>query len=403
MAEQPPSPLPAPEPAQLFDEVPCGLAVTQAPSGLILRVNQTLCGWVGRPAASLVGTQKLQDLLTMGGRIFHHTHLQPMLDMQGSLSEVKLDMRHADGHRFPVMLNAIRRQHEGRAIDVVSITMAEERNQYERELLLARQRADELLLKEREAQDALRIAQSEASRLKEAAEDRANFAEQMIGIVSHDLRNPLHAILMGTSMLSSERTLAEEQRRRLVGNMMGAARRAQRMITELLDFTVERVGGGLRVEPRAVDLQAVVDGAVDELALSFPHHRIRHEKAGHGDAGADPDRIVQMVGNLVANAVTYGVPAGVVTVATSVGPQGASISVHNDGAPIPPQLLERIFEPMVRGAQAAAAARNVGLGLFIVRAIAQAHGGSVSVMSSQEHGTTFRIDLPSGGDPTKAS
>jgi phosphoserine phosphatase RsbU/P len=148
-----------PSAAQLFDEVPCGLLVTSS-TGVILMVNRTFCDWVGMPAAELVGQRKFAELLTMGGRIFHQTHWMPMLQMQGSLSEVKLDIRHRDGRVIPVMVNTIRRHHEGTVFDEVSVTVADERNKYERELLLARKRADELVAKERDAQAALRVAQA---------------------------------------------------------------------------------------------------------------------------------------------------------------------------------------------------------------------------------------------------
>ena len=101
----------------------------------------------------------------MGGRIFHQTHWLPTLQMQGSLSEVKLDVRHSDGHTIPMMLNAIRRVTEAGSYDEVSMVVAEERNKYERELLAARKRADELVTKEREAQAALKVTQA---RLRQA-------------------------------------------------------------------------------------------------------------------------------------------------------------------------------------------------------------------------------------------
>src|SRR5260370_237609 len=105
-------------------------------------------------------TRKLQEFFTMGARIFHQTHWLPMLEMQGSLSEVKFDLRNANGQTFPVLLNAIRRTTEEGGYDLISVVSAKERNQYERELLLARNRADGLLAKEREAQTALRISQA---------------------------------------------------------------------------------------------------------------------------------------------------------------------------------------------------------------------------------------------------
>ena len=156
---------------QLLDVVPVGLLVTDA-RGTIRRVNGTLCNWSGHEADELLGRMKLQDLFTVGGRIFHQTHWMPILQMQGSISEVKFDLRRKDGQVMTVMLNAIR-QGAGEAVhDIVSVMVAEERNKYERELVLERKRSEAL------SQTQLREAQ-----------DRVLFAEQMVGIVSHVQRD----------------------------------------------------------------------------------------------------------------------------------------------------------------------------------------------------------------------
>src|SRR5688572_16304067 len=157
-----PPPLPSAE--ELFEQAPVGLLVL-ATNGTILKVNRTFCGWLDVPADDLVGRKRLQELFTVGGRIFHQTHWLPMLEMQGSLSEVKLDLRHQDGRTFPVMLNVIRRVRDNGTLDEVSVAMAKERNMYERELLAARKRADDLLASERAAQERLKVTQS---RLRQA-------------------------------------------------------------------------------------------------------------------------------------------------------------------------------------------------------------------------------------------
>lgn len=365
MAQGPPH-LPSTE--QLFEEMPCGLLVTAA-DGTILRVNATFCGWVGLSADTLVGRKKLQELFTMGARIFHQTHWLPMLQMQGSISEVKFDVQRQGGKPLPMLLNVLRRTTENGTYDQISAFIAEDRNQYERELLAARKRADTLVVLE---------------------QDRVLFAEQMIGIVSHDLRNPLSVVMLTTKLLARRAAkLTDEQSQRLLSNIARAGERAQRLIADLLDFTVARVGHGLAVSLKPTDLHLVAEKAVEELGLAYPGRVLRHVREGDGGVEADTDRLMQLLGNLVSNAMAYGDPAGTVSVMSSVAGDTAELTVHNVGPVIPPAVLATMFEPMVRGGMQEHASRSVGLGLYIVRAIAAAHGGDVSVVSASDAGTRF--------------
>jgi sigma-B regulation protein RsbU (phosphoserine phosphatase) len=382
---------PLPDGEALYEEAPCGLMLTDT-DGTIRRVNATFCRWIGAEAAELVGRTRVQQLLTMGGRIFHQTHWAPLLQIQGSVAEVKLDVLHRDGRRLPMLMNAIRRAHGGQLFDELSMVIAEDRHAYERELLQARRRAEQLLQQERQMQQALAQAEDRLKLALEAAEDRALFAEQLIGIVSHDLRTPLQAIRLGTQLLA--RTALDEAQLKTVANVLRSSRRAQRLVADLLDFTVARVGRGISVAPQPIDLQHVVADSVDELRAAYPQQPFALRHHGGTAATADASRIAQLIGNLVANAATYGAPGRPITI-TSHGSDagGLAIQVHNEGPPIDAALLPRLFEPMVRG-DTQAADRSVGLGLFIVREIARAHGGSVSVASAEETGTTFTFQAP---------
>jgi sigma-B regulation protein RsbU (phosphoserine phosphatase) len=375
----------------LYEQAPCGLMLTDT-DGTIRRVNTTFCRWIGVEAAELVGRTRVQQLLTMGGRIFHQTHWAPLLQIQGSVAEVKLDVLHRDGRRLPMLMNAIRRVHGERLFDELSMVIAEDRHAYERELLQARRRAEQLLQQERQTQQALAQAEDQLKQALEAAEDRALFAEQLIGIVSHDMRTPLQAIRLGTQLLA--RAPLDEAQLKTVNNVLRSSRRAQRLVEDLLDFTVARVGRGITVRPQPMDLQQVVADSVDELRAAYPQQQFELRHSGGTAVMADAARIAQLVGNLVANATTYGAPGRPITIASHGRADGGlEISVHNEGEPIDAALLPRLFEPMVRG-EARPTDRSVGLGLFIVREIARAHGGSVSVDSAPGGGTTFTFQAP---------
>lgn len=362
--------------SDLYESAPCGLMVTGL-DGTILKVNGTFCGWVGMGRDELIGLKRLQDLFTMGGKIFHQTHWAPTLQMQGSLAEVKFEVRHRDGRKIPMILNARRRQRAEGNFDEVAAFVAEDRNRYERELMNARKKADELVQTEREAQHLLR--------------DRALFAEQMVGIVSHDLRNPLSAILMGVQLLGR---VEKERRVRVLGHVKSSAERAQHLIEELLDFTQARIGTGLSVKFRQVDLHQITRDSIDELRLAHPDRVMIHESVGAGQCEADDARLAQLIVNLVSNAVAYGLMGSPITVRSEVDDKSATVTVHNEGEPIPPNMQATVFEPMVRGDSGSNVVRSVGLGLFIVREIARSHGGSMNVSSTQADGTDFTLRFP---------
>jgi sigma-B regulation protein RsbU (phosphoserine phosphatase) len=359
-----------------LDGAPCGLMQTAA-DGTFLKANRTFCGWIGLPSSALIGRRRFQDLLTMGARIFHQTHWAPLLQMQGSISEVKLDVVHQDGTTIPMVLNAVRREDRGAVVHDLAAYVARDRDKYERELVLSRKRLESLV--------------AEATRLEAESKDRAVFAEQMIGIVSHDLRNPLSAIVTAGALLAGQGASASQQR--IIERVSRSADRALRLIGDLLDFTQARVGTGLSVSIASVDLHQAVADAVEELIHVYPERVLRHVRAGEGRCSADVHRLHQLIGNLVSNAMTYGDRAHPVTVTSSIEAGSCSIAVHNHGTPIPPEAHATIFEAMTRGATTSAT-RSVGLGLFIVREIARAHGGIATLDSSAANGTTFRASFP---------
>lgn len=373
-----------PDADALFDDAPCGLLVTSA-DGTIRRVNGTFCRWTGRSAEQLVDHRRLSDLLTMGGRLFHQTHWAPLLQLQGSVAEVKLEVLHADGHTLPMLLNAVRHAHGETVYDEIAVVIVTDRDKYERELLLARRKAESALGRLSESEQALRHAQEQAA-------GRALFAEQMVGIVSHDLRNPLSSVLMSAHVLGM--TDLSTNQIRALSRIVSASNRAQRLIADLLDFTQARLGQGLSVQLKPIALHQVVSAAADELASAFPGRTLNHECIGDGPCVADADRLAQLLGNLVSNAFTYGASDRPVTVTTEIGAATCTLRVHNEGHPIPEQTLAKLFEPMQRGPRAGAS-RSIGLGLFIVREIALAHGGQVEARSTPEHGTTFTVTIPS--------
>lgn len=375
-----------PKPADiLFDEAHCGLLLT-AQDGCITRVNQTFCQWLGYPREALIG-RHFQSLMSLEGRNFHQQYWAPLMQVQGSVAEVKYDLLHRDGQVIPMMLSAIQCEHATGNFHELALYKAYDLHHYERSLLHARMVAERHLARLIKAHHASEITHDKLLITHAATQDRALFAEQMIGIVSHDLRSPLSAIKMAAGLLAMRGM--DPKQTRILGHITDSAARAQRLVGDLLDFTLAQVGRGIAVSVLPVDLHALVEGSLEELRMVFPGRALVHVRVGDGPFEADADRFFQLLGNLVANAMAYGAEDGCVTVTTRFEPQAVVLQIHNFGVPIPEHLLGNLFEPMIRGSHDNAELRSVGLGLFIVREIVRAHGGQVVASSSQSAGTTF--------------
>ncbi len=219
--------------------------------------------------------------------------------------------------------------------------------------------------------------------------------ERILGIVGHDLRSPLSAIQAGATLLS-RRTLPPAEARTLA-RILSSSRRMAHMIRDLLDFTRVRDAGGIPLAPRTTDLGEVCRSVVDEATLRHGAAAVELRCDGDLTGAWDPDRLQQALANLVSNGLQHA-PAGAPVRVRAVRERAfARVDVENDGPPIPADAVRGIFEPFRRGDAHHAGADGLGLGLFIVRTIVEAHGGRVEVASGPARPTTFTVRLPCDG------
>lgn len=225
--------------------------------------------------------------------------------------------------------------------------------------------------------------------------------QQLMGIVGHDLRTPLAAVMASAELLARASELSQE-RRRAAQRIIQSGRRMERMIRDLLDYARAQVEGRLAVNPRLTNLEEICQRVKENLELEHPDHQIEQAHAGEVTGEWDPDRLEQVICNLVTNALRYGSGEAPVRLATTGASNTVSLEVHNQGDPIPADRLQRLFQPFQRGSDNAG---GIGLGLFIVRTLVEEHGGHVAVESRPGEGTTFRVELPrwrSGSGPQLA-
>jgi signal transduction histidine kinase len=236
----------------------------------------------------------------------------------------------------------------------------------------------------------------DVTELKEAEEQLARelgFRERMMGILGHDLRNPVSAVLALAGLLRREDGMSDKARERL-GVIEQSARRMNEMIGTLLDFTRLRFHGSLPVAVEEIDLDELVRGIVAELQAAHRRRTIELCASGNLRGRWDPGRIAQLLSNLAANALWHGALESPVRVSLAGEGEAVLLSVSNRGPVIPPELVDRLFEPFQQGTDSSGnGRRGLGLGLFIVREIVRVHGGTIDVRSCDDL-TTFAVTLP---------
>jgi signal transduction histidine kinase len=295
-------------------------------------------------------------------------------------------------------------------IPTESFSLIDDPNARLREIGFLQQRARALqneIQNRIELEAALRDALRERARIEEELRERVkrerearaeaeandSFKEMFLGILGHDLRNPLNTVLTTARLMMMRRELPPESMKRLE-RVVSSGERMQRMIEQLLDLTSARLAGGIPVTRRQQDLVPLVSKIVDEIRVANPRWSIELCAERPCDAAVDSDRIEQVVSNLLGNAVKHGDPKRAIRVAVTARSGIATIVVHNYGAPIDPALVPLLFDPFKRGDKARTRSDGLGLGLFIAERIVAAHGGKIEVESTHDLGTRFEARFP---------
>jgi signal transduction histidine kinase len=228
-------------------------------------------------------------------------------------------------------------------------------------------------------------------------ETMEHYRDQFLAILGHDLRNPIGAIALGASTLARA-TDQGEASARVASCILSSARRMDRLVADLLDLTRTRLGPGIPLHRAPMDLAPVCRQVVAEIKQAHPREPVRFAWRGDLHGEWDGDRLAQVLQNLVGNAIQYGAKEAPVTVTARGGGDEVVLEIHNEGPPIPSDVVGTIFEPMTHhGAESGGRQTNLGLGLYIAEQVVSAHGGKIGVTSSEAEGTTFVVHLPRMG------
>jgi signal transduction histidine kinase len=241
------------------------------------------------------------------------------------------------------------------------------------------------------------LARGVASYSKRIDESRQMF----LAILSHDLRNPISCIRMASELVSRKKQDPDSvEALSIIGN---SAKEMTELISDLIDFTSSGLGCQMRLQHALVDLEQLCSEVIDSFRTTHPERLLRFYSIGDISGTWDAGRMRQVISNLIGNALQHGSPDTAVELSVTLegsNPEESNVifRVHNKGTAIPLDVLPTIFNPLVRYATPEATMQrksgSVGLGLYIVREIASAMGGTIEVSSTAQEGTTFTVRIP---------
>jgi signal transduction histidine kinase len=228
------------------------------------------------------------------------------------------------------------------------------------------------------------------------ADETSRSRDLFLGILGHDLRNPLAAISGWANLQLRAKTL--DRQAEIASHILNSSSRMSHMITDLIELTRVRFGSGIVLRRTPADMRQIGVKAIEEMESIYPDRifqlNCNDEVSGEWDAV----RMTQVLSNLLGNAVQHGSTSFPITITAKGNDHEVELAVHNQGAAISPNAIPMLFDSLFQGESGERAAddrsSSLGLGLYIAKEIISAHGGSIEVRSSDDEGTTFVAHLP---------
>jgi hypothetical protein len=234
------------------------------------------------------------------------------------------------------------------------------------------------------------------------AESTAAYAEQVarsrdifLAILGHDLRAPLQAVTMSTELLMRKVGL-DEAALSYIARIKGGTRNMGAMVRDLLEFVRSRLGSSLPIQRKPMEMASACREAIEEACAGQPDCNPTFKIEGDTHGEWDRARIDQLLQNLIGNALQHGSNSHEISLKVSGDQDSVTLVVHNIGEPIAEDAIGTIFDPLVRSPSEKLGhpSTSLGLGLFIVKEVVNAHQGSITVTSNRDDGTTFTVILP---------
>lgn len=351
-----------------INHIPCGYLEFND-DGILTKVNNRLCNIFNYPDKELID-HHIETILSPGAEIFFQTHLFPMLKMEKQANEIYLTLQSKDGENIPVLINAERSEENDDAINRCIVVQMERRSEYEDRILYD----------------------------KKKAEKKSDKKEKLLSMMSHELRNPLNAILGMVDLLSEELNGdAGDKERKYLGLIKNAGKDLARLADDILNFA-KLESGYFDVNNQVVLLEEVLMNSFMMTMHEAEDKGIELSRSEKTDLNvmADKDRLKQVLMNLLTNAVKYTESGGKVILSTEQEGEFAKIDVTDTGVGIPPDKIDEIFQPFNQMDNSNSGSDNsgFGLGLPITKKLVDLMGGDITVSSKKGEGSTFSIKIP---------
>jgi signal transduction histidine kinase len=349
----------------LLDTAPCGF-LTVSDDGRVLAANATLGEMLATKTAQLID-RHVDSFFTAPSRIFYQTHVFPTLKLQGRVHEVYVTMRDSAGDDVPVMFNAVRKPREDRHVSDWVVMPMRQRDEYENLILQARK----------------------------AAEAAIDAKDEFLSVVSHEMRSPLDAISGWLRVLQRSQEPAEIAR--AIEAIDRSVAHQAKLVNDILDFGRMKTGK-LRIDSRPMELAPMIEASLDSVLPAAQAKSIVIDplfEAKRAMVMGDPDRLQQVVWNMLSNAVKFTPKGGRVQVRLARTDSSYEIAVADTGRGIAPEFLPRVFDTFRQEAAEGPRGSGLGLGMAIASQLVELHGGTIRAASEGPgQGATFTVRLP---------
>jgi signal transduction histidine kinase len=244
--------------------------------------------------------------------------------------------------------------------------------------------------------DLIRFDEAVDQLISQSVEQYANRVDQakdmLLGVIGHELRDPLATIAMSTELLA--KTVGTDAKYApTLARLNRSVERMGYIVADLFDLTIIRLGNGMQIVPVSCDLAKTCEDCIEDIQATHQNSPIHWEKVGNCHGRWDESRLRQVIMNLLGNAIKHG-NAEPIQVAITGNEERVVVNVTNRGPVIRPEDRVKIFGPLMRGLGKRPDANGLGLGLYISKAIVEAHHGNLDCTSSATDGTTFAVSLP---------